>query len=309
MNALALLTFSAINLGTAGYTLAQPPEGTVSKDPATTGSTDVDGQGKFAAATTADDKKADDATELEASVGGFLSTGNARAASATGLIKFRVRRSAHQFRTEAAANYGQASVPTDTNSDPPLEQTVGNVQGMVRYDWFFAKRWSLFLQTTARNDRFQGLAYRMNVDPGVSFYALTDPKQRLWFEAGYDFQYDIRTYDGRATRDVDDADMDMDTAEVVSLEPRTFTNHAVRLFGGYVNNLNEYVTFDTGLEYLQSVIDPQIFRLNWATALTANLNNRVSLSTTFTLRYENKPLPNIKQLDTITAVLLGVRFI
>ena len=149
----------------------------------------------------------------------------------------------------------------------------------------------------------------MNIDPGVSFYALTDPKQRLWFEAGYDFQYDLRTYDGRATRDAEDQDNDGDTQEVVSLEDRVFTNHAARLFGGYVNNLNEYVTFDTGIEYLQSVIDAKVFRLNWATALTANLNNRVSLSTSFTLRYENKPLPDVKQLDTITAVLLGVRFI
>lgn len=297
MNALALLTFSAINLGTAGYTLAQPPEGTVAKDPATTGTTDLDGQGKFAAATT-DDQKADDATELDASVGGFLSTGNAQAASATALIKFRLRRSAHQFRAEAAANYGRAAVPDEAGNVGDPEQTVGNVQGMLRYDWFFAKRWSLFLQTSARNDQFQDLDLRLNVDPGVSFYALTDPKQRLWFEAGYDFQYDLRDEDAVAISQTSDDPID-----------RVFINHAARLFGGYVNNLNEYVTFDTGVEYLQSVVDAGVFRINWATALTANLNNRVSLATTFTLRYENKPLPGIKQLDTITAVLLGVRFI
>lgn len=297
MNALALLTFSAINLGTAGYTLAQPPEGTVSKDPATTGSTDVASDGKFAAANTADDTKADDATELDASVGGFLSTGNAEAASATALIKFRLRRSAHQFRAEAAANYGRAALPDEAGVVGDPQQTVGNVQGMLRYDWFFAKRWSLFLQTTARNDPFQDLDLRLNVDPGVSFYALTDPKQRLWFEAGYDFQYDLREQEAVNISLTTDDPFD-----------RVFINHAARLFGGYVNNLNEYVTFDTGIEYLQSVIDPGVFRINWATALTANLNNRVSLATTFTLRYENEPVAE-KQLDTITAVLLGVRFI
>lgn len=299
MNALALLTFSAINLGTAGYTLVQPPEGNVSKDPVTTGSTDIATDGKFAAANAADDKEADDATELEASAGGFLSTGNAEAASATALIKFRLRRSAHQFRAEAAANYGRAALPDEAGNVGSPAQTVGNVQGMLRYDWFFAKRWSLFLQTSARNDQFQDLDLRLNVDPGVSFYALTDPKQRLWFEAGYDFQYDLRNQDAVDAAAADPAVEDID---------RVFVNHAARLFGGYVNNLNEYVTFDTGLEYLQSVIDPQVFRINWATALTANLNNRLSLSTTFTLRYENKPIVP-KQLDTITAVLLGVRFI
>lgn len=301
MNALALLTFSAINLGTAGYTLAQPPEGTVSKDPATTGTTDIGTSGKFAAATAPVDKKADDATELDAAVGGFLSTGNAEAASATALIKFRLRRSAHQFRTEAAANYGRAAVPDEDGNVGNPKQTVGNVQGMVRYDWFFAKRWSLFLQATARNDPFQDLDLRLNVDPGVSFYALTDPKQRLWFEAGYDFQYDLRT------QDIVDESTALDPLDEVEDVDRVFVNHAARLFGGYVNNLNEHVTFDTGLEYLQSVIDGQVFRINWATALTANLNNRISLSTTFTLRYENKPVAE-KQLDTITSVLLGVRF-
>ncbi len=299
MNALALLTFSAINLGTAGYTLAQPPEGTVTKDPATTGNTEVAGGGTFAAAAVADDKKADDATELNASLGGFLSTGNAEAASATAVVNFRLRRGAHQFRTDAAGNYGRASVPTDLDDSPPAEVTVGNVQGMIRYDWFFAKRWSMFLQTTARHDPFQDLDLRANVDPGFSFYALTDPKQRLWFEAGYDFQYDLRT------QDIVDSTAADPTQENVD---RVFVNHAARLFGGYVNNLNEYVTFDTGIEYLQSVIDAPVFRINWATALTANLNKRISLATTFTLRYENKPVAP-KQLDTITSVLLGIRFI
>jgi putative salt-induced outer membrane protein len=298
MNALALLTFSAINLGTAGYTLAQPPEGTVTKDPATTGNTEVASGGSFAAAAAPDDKTADDATELNASVGGFLSTGNAEAASATAAINFRLRRGAHQFRTDVAGNYGRASVPTDTDTSPPPEVTVGNVQGMVRYDWFFAKRWSMFLQTTARHDPFQDLDLRANVDPGFSFYPLTDPKQRLWFEAGYDFQYDLRTQDIVDETAADPAQENVD---------RVFINHAARLFGGYVNNLNEYVTFDTGLEYLQSVIDAKVFRINWATALTANLNNRVSLATTFTLRYENDPVAE-KKLDTITSVLLGVRF-
>jgi putative salt-induced outer membrane protein len=301
MNALALLTFSAINLGTAGYTL-QPPEGTVTKDPVTTGSTDVGDQGKFAASTTEEDKNAEDATELEASVGGFLSTGNAEAASATALLKFRLRRGAHQFRAEAAANYGRAALPNDDGEIQAAEQTVGNVQGMLRYDWFFAKRWSAFLQATGRRDTFQDLDLRANIDPGVSFYALTDPKQRLWFEAGYDFQYDLRT------QDAVDESVALDPNDEIEDIDRVFTNHAVRLFGGYVNNLNEHVTFDTGLEYLQSVIDAPVFRINWVTGLTANLNNRVSLSTSFTLRYENKPVaPN--KLDTITAVLLGVRFI
>ena len=302
MNALALLTFCAVNLGTAGYTLdTQPPEGSVAKDPATSGSTEITSDGTFAATAADDEAKADDATELDASAGGFLSTGNAEAIAGTALIKFRLRRSKHQFRAEAAGNYGRATVKTE--ADPAMgidesevtEVTVGNVQGMMRYDWFFKPRWALFLQATGRHDRFQQLDFRMNVDPGVAFYALNEKSHRLWFEAGYDFQYDLRTDEA-----VNDPENPVD---------RVFTNHAARLFGGYVNNLNEHVTFDTGLEYLQSVVEAPIFRINWATALTANLSSRMTLSTTFQLRYENQPLPDIKQLDTITSVLLGVRLL
>ncbi len=301
MNALALLTFSAINLGTAGYTLAQPPEGKVSQDPASSGSTELGSGGTFADVSAEEEKNADDATELTASVGGFLSTGNAEAAAATALIKFRLRRSAHQFRAEAAANYGQASVPNEFDDNPDPEQTVGNIQGMLRYDWFFSKRWSLFAQVTGRNDPFQDLDLRMNVDPGFSFYALTEANHRLWFEAGYDFQYDIRT------DEIVDETTTLDTENELEDVDKTFVNHAARLFAGYTNNLNEHVTFDTGLEYLQSVIDPGVFRINWATALTASFTERLSLSTTFTLRYENEAVAT-KSLDTITSVLLGVRF-
>ncbi len=305
MNALALLTFCAVNLGTAGYTLdAQPPEGTVSKDPATSGNTELGSQGTFASTAAEEEEKADDATELDISAGGIVSTGNAESIAATGLLKFRLRRKVHQFRTEAAANYGRATAEKDADNpddNPQPEQTVGNVQGMVRYDWFFKPRWALFLQATGRNDKFQGLQFRLNVDPGVAFYALKEKAHRLWFEAGYDFQFDVRTEDARPIRD--------DEGEITGLVDKTFTNHAARLFGGYVNNLNEHVTFDTGIEYLQSVVDAPVFRLNWATALTASFTERLSLSTTFQLRYENDPLPDIKELDTITSVLLGVRLL
>jgi putative salt-induced outer membrane protein len=68
------------------------------------------------------------------------------------------------------------------------------------------------------------------------------------------------------------------------------------------------VTFDTGVEYLQSVIDARVFRLIWDLALTAQIAERFSLATTFTLRYENEPLPDIKKLDTVTALNVVYRF-
>ena len=63
---------------------AAQPAGTVgAQAPASTGTTEIDGGGKFAAATTADPAAPVDDNELELSAGGLLSTGNARAGSRT----------------------------------------------------------------------------------------------------------------------------------------------------------------------------------------------------------------------------------
>lgn len=292
MSTTAALLLAAATLHTAA---PEETQGTVgASDPATSGKTDIEGLDTFA---TAADKPAEetDATELRISAGGILSTGNARSLAATGAGDFRLRRGAHQFGAIFAGNYAQAAADRDSDIEP----TVGNVQGRVRYDWFFAERWSAFSMVTARHDPFQGLALRLNVDPGVAFYALTGNDHRLWFELGYDFQYDIRTDEARIVRD----DMDMPTGEVLA---PTRINHAARMFAGYTNHLSEYVTFDTGLEYLQSVIKARAWRINYDAALTAQLGGRFALATTFTLRVDNDPLPDVKKIDTVTAVNLVV---
>lgn len=329
------LTTLAVHLGSRLAPAAEEPavpKGTVEAAPVTTGSTEVEGQGKFAAAAEIAARESSDATELDVAAGGVLSTGNAFATSLTGQGRFRLRRGIHQVAAQVAGNYGYGSVERrsvrylyqPTLADPVVRQedvaivrdpTIANVQGMLRYDAFFAERWSAFAMTTARRDRFQGLDLRLNVDPGVAFHVLTKADHRLWFEAGYDFQYDRRRQEAIfETRPVDPAAPDPDDpslaqTERVRLADDTLTNHAARLFAGYNNSLTERVTLDTGLEYLQSVLVAKRFRLNWVSAVQIQVAGRVGVAVTFTLRYENQPLPNIRPLDTITAVLLTMRFI
>ena len=291
-----------VSLGPAVAEDESIPEGAVTRDPATVGTTHIAASN---AGPDIDARKADDATELEISGGGLLTTGNARSLSVTGTGRLRIRRGRHQFASAFAGNYGRAAPDVDS----PVVTTVSNVQGMARYDFFFAKRWAAFLMTTLRNDRFQGLDLRLNIDPGVAFYAIIEPKHRLWFEAGYDFQFDDRRRDSIfEDRPIDPDDPEGPT-ERVQIADEQATNHAVRLFAGYSNQLRDAVSFDTGLEYLQSVIDGRRIRLNWLNALNAQVGSRVGLSTTFTLRFENQPLPGVEKLDTITALLLNVKFI
>jgi putative salt-induced outer membrane protein len=298
-----------VPLGLWSATAYAAPGATLSADPASSGSTEIDEQGKYATSAEADARNADDATEAEIAAGGLMSTGNARATQGTAYARVRVRRRAHEMRSMAAGNYGRAAA----DAVSPVETTVLNLQGMARYDYFFAKRWSAFLMATARHDRFQGLDLRLNVDPGVAFYALQAPEHRLWFEVGYDFQFDLRREEAIFERTEDDADGDGmitdDEVTLTQIADRRQVNHAARLFIGYTNTLSERVSFDTGLEYLQSVLVAERLRVNWVNALSVQIAGRFGLAATFTLRYENQPLPNIEKLDTITAILLTLRFV
>lgn len=229
----------------------------------------------------------------------------------TTAFNLRIRRDAHQFGSVLLGNYGASKV----EADAPFETTVKNVQGRVRYDYFFAKRWSAFGMLTARHDPFQQLDLRLNVDPGVAFYVLPGPKHRFWMELGYDFQYDRRTLEGYAVVDEEGEFLDEQGKVVDKLsdaalnqDEKTATNHALRSFVGYSNHLSDSMTFDTGIEYLQSVILLRTLRLNFDAGLTAAVNQNFSIATTLTLRYDNNPLAGVEKLDTVSAVNLSYRF-
>jgi putative salt-induced outer membrane protein len=133
----------------------------------------------------------------------------------------------------------------------------------------------------------------MNLDPGLAYYFVQYPKHQVWGEAGYDLQFDIRR----------NSTIEAALAQGMRLG-KTKTRHSARLFAGYRNNLNENVTFSTGVEYLQGLPDTQFWRFNWDLGLTAAIATRFSLATTFSLRYDNQPLASIKNTDTLTAVNL-----
>ncbi len=283
------------------------PEGTLSQEPATSGAQELDGQGSFGAAAEADEE-AGDALEWDLSFGSLISTGNAPQIAINGGTNFLLRRGRHQLTAVALGNYGRAAAESDagTSTGTELVPTLGNIQGRVRYDFFLGKHWSLFGMATARHDPFQFLDLRLNLDPGVAWYVVNRPKERVTVEVGYDFQYDVRSEDA-VVRDEAGVPVLDDSGAQMPL-PRTRITHAVRLAGGYVNTINEAVTFRTGLEYLQSVQEALRWRINWDVGLTTTLFRSLALATSFTLRIDNDPLPGVKSVDTVTAVSLVYRF-
>lgn len=263
------------------------PAGLMKQDAATGGATDV-AAGGFEAPVEAE-ADAKDNTEANISAGALLTTGNARSFAATGAGKYRMRRGPNQFSAALAANYARSAA--DPSSD--TETTVENYQGKLRYDRFIFDNVALFLALSGRRDRFQGLDLRLNVDPGVAYYFIDEKSTQLWAEGGYDLQYDVRRDENIEAAALTGENLD-----------KTETRHNGRLFAGYENNISEDVSFSTGFEYLQDVQEGKNRRFNWDAGLSSSIGKGFSLATTFSLKYDHNPLPNVEKTDTITAVSL-----
>jgi putative salt-induced outer membrane protein len=264
------------------------PAGVMKTQQATKGTESVATSG-FETQAKRDEATSKDALELKLAAGGLASSGNSRSTAITTTGKFRVRRENNQLTLAMAQNYGRAA----TTPDADTAVTVENYQGKTRYDRFLSGGLAVFVAMSGLRDRFQGLDLRLNFDPGIAYYFVDEAKQQLWGEFGYDLQYDFRRTDK-----VYEAFMKgtpIDKAEM---------RHSSRLFLGYQNNLNKVVTVDTGLEYLQALSETENWRLNWIFGLTSQIGGDFSIATTFNLKYDNNPLPGVKNTDTTMAISL-----
>jgi putative salt-induced outer membrane protein len=259
------------------------PEGARKTDAASAGKTDV-AESKFAGAEKAADDK--DGENVEVSAGGLITSGNARQLALTASSKGKLRRGRSQLSGAAAINYAEAAADRSSG----LETTVENLQGKLRYDFFFAEQWAAFLGLSARRDRFQGLDLRLNVDPGLAYYLIDEDKHQLWFEGGYDLQYDVRRDENLAEAAAAGEDLD-----------KTEVRHSVRTFAGYDNQVNERVSFSTGIEYIQSVEKLDTWRLGWDSSLKSNIAGSFSTAVVLVVAYDNDPLPGIEELDITTS--------
>lgn len=272
------------------------PAETVKANAATTGKTDIANGGFATSAAVADDDPKH-ATEASIQAGGLFSAGNARTIALTTAGKFRIRREEHQFTAAASANFARAG-----KSGTPVETTVENYQGLARYDYFVLDPLAIFFQSTARRDRFQGLDLRLNFDPGAAYYFVNTKKQTLRAELGYDLQHDIRRDASRTI--AADAPADGSPTPPPTVLDKTQTLHNIRSFLGYENKLYEGVGFITSFEYLQNVSDLGTYRLIFDVGLKTNISTNLAIATTYTMRFENKPLPNIEKADSIASVNL-----
>ncbi len=268
------------------------PKGTApAAAPVTKGTTEIAGTGSFAAQVQEEDRKvAKDATEAALNAGGLFMSGNSRNVTMTAGGKLRLRRNIHQFGASFFGNYARGG------KAGAVEDTAANLQGLVRYDYFFSDSLTVFLQATGRHDKFQGLDFRLTIDPGVSAFLIDTKKQRAWVEAGLQVQYDARNTSKLAAGNAGVVGSAIDSSA-------TFAN--ARFYVGYENQLYETVSFTSGVEYIQNVHESvSRYRLNLDAGIKAKVSDKFSLATTYTMRFENQPLPTVEKTDSIASVNL-----
>ena len=225
------------------------------------------------------------------SAGGLTSSGNSKLVAFTGSGAFDMRTGDNGFGASLIGNYGESAPP-----DGDMELTTQNLQGRLRYDRYLLDDASVFLLLTGRHDKFQGLAFRFNVDPGFKYLFVNRPRTTLWGELGYDFQYDIRNQEGREVRD--------EAGVLIETLDKTATDHSLRAYLGFRHSFNKEVTVSNGIEYLQSFVDANRYRMNYDLLFAANIWGKFAIGAGFNARFDNQPLPDKEKLDTQTTLSL-----
>jgi putative salt-induced outer membrane protein len=234
---------------------------------------------------------APEGTAASLSAGGLSSTGNSRLVAFTGSGTYDWRGGANGVGASLVGNYGKSAPP-----DGEMETTTENFQGRLRYDRYLIDDLSLFMLVTGRHDRFQGLAFRLNLDPGVKYLFVNRPATALWLEAGYDFQYDTRTDEAREVRD--------EMGELLDRLDKNETDHSARLFLGFRHAFNDATALTNGIEYLQSFVEGKRYRFNYDVLFTAKVWGDLALGVGFNARFDNAPLPDKEKLDTTSTLSL-----
>lgn len=231
----------------------------------------------------------EDTTSWDIVAGGTAVTGNTKSFGLTAGTQFSLVRNKHRFEANSMFIYARARVVDDATGDSDMQDTARNWNSLARYEYFFRKRDAAFIGVRHRWDTFAGLDTRLQVQPGYLrvFHENEELARRFWGEVGYDF-----TWDNRFPNPLPDPNDPTRT-----LSDNVFV-HAARVFLGWDFKFEDKFRILTGLEGLLNVAEPEDFRLNWNTRITAALNKRIEIGVQYLLMWDNVPVPGAKKLDT-----------
>lgn len=209
----------------------------------------------------------------ESEAGVVISSGNSNSES------YNVKSMAKSTWDANSLTISGAYLLSQTGSTAGYVESANNWKIGPRYDRALADNYSVFLGHLVEGDKFAGFQQRYSTDAGgkYTFKKVDTENDKLeWFaEAGYRYIHENR---------------------IGGLQSIT---NALRLYSEASKNLTATSTGKLGLEYVPSVSDFNIYKLQGDASLAVVLSSIFSVKTSYQIKYNSSPAPGAKYTDTL----------
>ncbi len=173
----------------------------------------------------------------------------------------------------------------ETEVDGDTEKSAERYATELRLEYAISERFYTAVYGGWLRDKFTGIDDRYYIGPAVGYKFLIGPKHFLSAEAGVD--YTSEDYTDNTSDDY----------------------MRGRAFGEYAFAFTDKTRFSQSLEYLHAFDNSSNYNVNSETALITALGDKLSLKTSYTIHYDNDPVPkDLDDTDTILAVTIIVNF-
>jgi len=157
-----------------------------------------------------------------------------------------------------------------------------NAFANAKYDYFLTKKLYWYLGLELLSDKFQDIALRTTLGPGIGYQVWDDPVKSLAMEAGVSY-FSENLREGRDSEHVG---------------PRLGLNFRHKLF--------KFVIFSDSLLFYTKVEDPGDYTLRNEAALVTQLGAQWALRLAEIVQYNNKPSEGVGKTDS--QLILGIQY-
>ncbi len=186
----------------------------------------------------------------------------------------------NEFRAGADVVYGE-NRDVNTRVRTTSAQNYG---AFSQYNRLISERWYFMGRADARQDRVANIDYRVQLNPGVGYYAIKKEKTVLGFEFGPGVVFE-------------------------SLEGRPATEYlTLRLAQRLTHEFNERVRLVQDFEILPQVDRFTNYVINAQATIEADLTSKLSTRLTIQDNFRNEPAPGRRQNDVRILAGLSYKF-
>jgi putative salt-induced outer membrane protein len=160
-----------------------------------------------------------------------------------------------------------------------------NWDGALRYERALSEVFSIFASHMLESDRFAGIVQRASTDLGGKYFLIKTEIESLSGELGYRYSTEQRVN-----------------------QDEKINSHKARVYSEWTKKWTPTLSHGVTGEYLPNFSDPVDYMLNFEPSLSVMLNQVLSLKISYQMKYDNKPVPGAKYLDTIYMTTLVAKF-